>query len=118
MNDECEKFKCGRDWKLYYFVDLFIKIIIYLFIYLFIHFEIKVVIIILREPPLKINSSKTWKPTTLNIAQVSFFWIFWKSGQLLTNTNLKLKKEHGWFSQPFQRTKIGNSHEKMKIAQH
>jgi len=29
------------------------------FIYLFIHFEIKVVIIILREPPLKINSSKT-----------------------------------------------------------
>jgi len=44
------------------------------FIYLFIHFEIKVVIIILREPPLKINSSKTWKPTTLKIAK--FFGIF------------------------------------------
>jgi hypothetical protein len=48
--------------------------------------------------------------------QVSSFWNFWKSRWLLKNKNLELKKEHGRFFQPFQRTKISNFHEKMKFA--
>jgi hypothetical protein len=38
------------------------------------------VIIISREPPLKINNSKTWKPTTLKIAKFHLFWTFENQG--------------------------------------
>ncbi len=53
------------------FVDLFI---------IFIYLEKTIVIIISREPPLKINNSKTWKPTTLKIAKFHLFWTFENQG--------------------------------------
>jgi hypothetical protein len=53
------------------FVDLF---------NLFLYLEITIVIIISREPPLKINNSKTWKLTTLKIAKFHLFGTFENQG--------------------------------------
>ncbi len=69
MNDECERFPCERNKKLYFFCGLYLL-------------KLSFVIIILQKLLLKIGGSKTWKPITLKIVKF-FFLEFLKIGVVI-----------------------------------
>jgi len=106
-----------RYWKLWMMnvKDLNFCGFIYLKNYLFINLKIKIVIIISQKLPLKINNSKTWKPTTSKIAQFHFLE-FLKIKAVIKKIKIwNLKRIGVILSTPFKELKLAILMKKWKL---